>query len=107
VFAITAFAVLRRSFHSLCVCCAWALVSLAVRFLCCAQKLKLTDWMLLMCKLSELQLSEKMKAVSDEVEPLKEQLQKLADENKQQQETIDQQKTVISGINALLKESSK
>jgi len=69
--------------------------------------LKLTDWMLLMCKLSELQLSEKMKAVSDEVEPLKEQLQKLADENKQQQETIDQQKTVISGINALLKESSK
>jgi hypothetical protein len=87
-----------RCFHLL--CC--ALFSLAVP----PQKLKLTDWMLVMCKLSEIQMSSKLDAVADEVEPLKEQLQKLADENKQQQETIDQQKTVISGINALLKESS-
>ena len=41
-------------------------------------------------------MSSKLDAVADEVEPLNEQLQ----------ETIDQQKTVISGINALLKESS-
>ena len=71
------------------------------------QKLKLTDWMLLMCKLSEMQMSEKMKAVAEETDPLKEQLQTLIAENKQQQETIEQQKSVISGINALLKESAK
>ena len=79
--------------------------------LCCGafavQRLKLTDWKLVMCKLPEIQMSAKLDAVADEVESLKEQLQKLADENKQQKETIDQQNTVISGINALLKESSK
>jgi hypothetical protein len=70
-------------------------------------QLKLTDWMLVMCKLSEVQMSSKLDAVADEAEPLKEQLQKLVDENKQQQETIEQQKSVIYGINALLKESAK
>jgi hypothetical protein len=73
----------------------------------CAQKLKLTDWMLVMCKLSEVQMSDKLKAVAEEADPLKEQLQSLVDENKQQKETIEQQKSVISGINALLKESAK
>jgi hypothetical protein len=63
--------------------------------------------MLVMCKLSEVQMSSKLDAVADEAEPLKEQLQKLVDENKQQQETIEQQKSVIYGINALLKESAK
>jgi ribosomal silencing factor RsfS len=71
------------------------------------QKLKLTDWMLVMCKLSEVQMNSKLDAVADEVDPQKEQLQKLVDEKKQQQETIEQQKSVISGINALLKESAK
>ena len=94
--ALTSFAVclLARSFHSLCsVRCATVV----------PQKLKLTDWMLVMCKLSEVQMSSKLDAVAD----VKEQLQKLVDENKQQQETIEQQKSVISGINALLKESAK
>jgi len=59
-----------------------------------------------MCKLPEVQMRWKLDAVADEVEPLKEQLEQLVDENKQQQETIDQQKTVISGINTLLKESA-
>ena len=73
----------------------------------CSQNVKLTDWMLVMCKLSEVQMSSKLDAVADEVEPRKEQLQKLVDEKQQQQETIEQQKSVISGINALLKESAK
>ena len=84
-----------------------AFVVLGARFTRCAQKLKLTDWMLLMCKLSEMQMSEKMKAVAEEADPLKEQLQTLVADNKQQLETIEQQKSVISGINTLLKESAK
>ena len=71
------------------------------------QELKLTDWMLVMCKLSEVQMSSKLAAVADEVGPLKEQLQSLVEEKQQQHETIEQQKAVISGINALLKDSAK
>ena len=103
--ALVPLAVLWRSLQplSLTNCCFpyGALLSLAV------QKLKLTDWMLVMCKLSEIQMSSKLVAVADDVEPLKTQLQKLGDENKQLHETIDQQKSVIAGLNALLKESAK
>jgi hypothetical protein len=70
---------------------------------CCAQKFKLTDWMLVMCKLSEVQMNDKLQAVAKEADPLKEQLQTLGDENKQQKEMIVQQKSVIADINKILK----
>jgi hypothetical protein len=84
-------AVCLRSLCLLYVCCRWCAVclrSLCLMYVCCGcagahcvrcvfavlrlhrpQKLKLTDWMLVMCKLSEVQMNKKLQAVAERLTP--------------------------------------
>jgi len=75
----------------------------------CSQNVKLTDWMLVMCKLAETQmesvLSETDEQQQQHIEKLEKQVNKLKLKNTTLTETINQQQSVISGIQGLLQKS--
>jgi len=69
---------------------------------------KLTDWMLVMCKLAETQMESVLSATDEQkehIEKLVKQVDKLKLKNTTLTETINQQQSVISGIQGLLQKS--
>ena len=77
----------------------------------CSQKVKITGWMLVMSKLAEVQLesalsaADELKAKQAHVEKLTQQVEKMKQKNTKLSETINQQQSVIQGIQGLLQQS--
>ena len=74
----------------------------------CSQNVKLTDWMLVMCKLAETQMLLAMSSADEQqerIEKLEKQVDKLKLKNTQLSSTIEQQKSVITGIQDVLQHS--
>lgn len=84
---------------------------LRCRCRCVSQKVKLTGWMLVMSKLAEIQMESTLTAADEleekqaHVEKLTQQVEKLKHKNKKLSDTIDQQQSVIQGIQGLLSSS--
>lgn len=78
---------------------------------CASQKVKLTGWMLVMCKLAEVQLESTVTAADEleeqreKVEKLTQVVEKLKQKNTKLSDTISQQQSVINGIQGLLQHS--
>jgi len=77
----------------------------------CPQKVKLTGWMLVMANLAEVQMDSALTAAGEleekqaHVEKLTQQVEKLKQKNTKLSDTINQQQSVIQGIQGLLQQS--
>lgn len=71
----------------------------------CVQRVKLTEWILVMCKLAESQMESTL-GLADELKQLRQQVEKLEQQNQRLSNTVGQQKSVINSITSLLQQSS-